>query len=178
MGGKLATDLDLRMASGRLAGNLAGPIRWRAASRQLELPSLAGDLNFSPARPGTSLLKFASEADARVDLQRNSAGGHFTLRSEQQQAKGSWTLPRLDAAAIGFEIDVNRLDADALLATQPARGPAADKAENDRFDLSALHGLDLDGTIRFGHLKLAGLEAGTGQTAHQPARRAAGVRRP
>lgn len=158
VGGKLATDLDLRMASGRLAGNLAGPIRWRAASRQLELPSLAGDLNFSPARPGTSLLKFASEADARVDLQRNSAGGHFTLRSEQQQAKGSWTLPRLDAAAIGFEIDVNRLDADALLATQPARGPAADKAENDRFDLSALHGLDLDGTIRFGHLKLAGLK--------------------
>jgi hypothetical protein len=125
VGGKLATDLDLRMASGRLAGNLAGPIRWRAASRQLELPSLAGDLNFSPARPGTSLLKFASEADARVDLQRNSAGGHFTLRSEQQQAKGSWTLPRLDAAAIGFEIDVNRLDADALLATQPARSPAA-----------------------------------------------------
>ena len=27
-----------------------------------------------------------------------------------------------------------------------------------RFDLSALHGLDLDGTIRFGHLKLAGLK--------------------
>jgi hypothetical protein len=87
------------MASGRLAGNLAGPIRWRAASRQLELPSLAGDLNFSPARPGTSLLKFASEADARVDLQRNSAGGHFTLRSEQQQpgvagpCPGSTLLP-------------------------------------------------------------------------------------
>ena len=73
MGGKLATDLDLRMASGRLAGNLAGPIRWRAASRQLELPSLAGDLNFSPARPGTSLLKFASEADARVDRDPRAA---------------------------------------------------------------------------------------------------------
>lgn len=156
-GSKLTSELDLRLASGRVVGALAGPLRWQAASRQLELPGLAGDVSFTPTRSGARPLKFATEADTRVDLQRSSAAGRFALRSEAQQVKGSWTLPRIDSTAIGFDIDVNRLDADTLLASRPANNPAADKTE-DRIDLSALRGLDVDGTIRIGHLTAAGLK--------------------
>lgn len=157
-GSTLNTELDLRMASGRLAGNLAGPVRWQTATRQLELPGLTGDIVFTPARAGSSALKFASTADARVDLTRSNAGGHFTLRSEEIQFKGGWTQARLDTAAFGFDVDVNRLDLDTFLAGKPGRPPAADKAVDDNFDLSPLRGVEVDGTIRFGQLKVAGLK--------------------
>ena len=154
----LNTELDLRMASGRLSGNLAGPGRWQSATRQLDLAALTGELTFTPARAGLNALKFATEADARIDLTRSNAAGHVTLRSAEGQLKGSWTLPRLDAAALSFDVDVNRLDLDAYLAGKPGRTPAADKAGDERFDLSALRGLDLDGVIRFGQLRVAGLK--------------------
>lgn len=155
---KLTTELDLRLASGRLTGTLAGPGRWQGNSSQLDLAALTGELSFAPARAGLPPLKFATEADARIDLTRSTAAGHLTLRSEQSQIKGSWTLPRLDSAALGFDMDVNQLDVDAYLAGKPGRAPAPDKAADERFDLSALRGLDLDGVIRFGQLRVAGFK--------------------
>jgi len=157
---KLTTELDLRLASGRLTGTLAGPGRWQGSSSQLDLAALTGELNFAPARAGLPPLKFATEADARVDLTRSTAAGHLTLRSAQSQIKGSWTLPRLDGAALGFDMDVNQLDVDAYLAGKPGRTSTSekDKTADERFDLSALRGLDLDGVIRFGQLRVAGLK--------------------
>lgn len=155
---KLNTELDLRIASGRLTGNLTGPGRWQGTTRQLDLAALTGELTFTPARAGLNALKFATETDARIDVTRGNASGHFTLRSEESQFKGSWTLPRLDAPALGFDVDVNRLDMDSYLAGKSTRTSGPDKAADDRFDLSALNGLDLDGVIRFGQLRVAGLK--------------------
>lgn len=155
---KLMTELDLRLASGRLTGTLAGPGRWQGNSGQLDLAALTGELNFAPTRAGLPPLKFSTEADARIDLTRSSAAGHLALRSAQSQIKGSWTLPRFDGAALGFDMDVNQLDVDAYLAGKPGRTPAPDKAVDERFDLSPLRGLEMDGVIRFGQLRVAGLK--------------------
>ncbi len=159
---KLMTELDLRFASGRLTGNLTGPGRWQGSSGQLDLAALTGEFSFAPARAGLPPLKFAAEADARIDLTRSNAAGHLALRSEQSQIKSSWTLPRFDSAALGFDMDVNQLDVDAYLAGKSGRTAAPekdkDKAADERFDLSALRGLDLDGVIRVGQLRVAGLK--------------------
>ncbi len=83
---------------------------------------------------------------ARVDVGRNSAAGRFDLRAGDSRIHGAWSLPRLAPLAVGFEVDVDRLDLDS------SSGAAA-----PRVDLTALHGVDADGVLRIGSLTAAGL---------------------
>ena len=155
---RLDGDLALRLAGGHLTGALAGPIDWQSGPGQLDLPALAGDLAFTPARSGMKPVKFAVRSDLNVDLNRNKAAGHFDLKSADIQSKGSWTLPRLDAPQLDFDVELNRLNLDTLLNPRPGRPPASPKPGDDGFDLSPLRGLDLDGVIRLGQVQAAGLK--------------------
>ncbi len=151
----LATEVDWNTAAGRLTGKLDTPARWQNDTRTLDLPTLAGKLNFAPRRAGTPV-KIAVQAGGRLDFGRDSAAGKLDLRADDSRIQGSWSLSRLASPSLGFDLDVDRLDLDRYLGDGAGRKSKADDGAAP-LDLSALTGADLDGVLRIASLKAGGL---------------------
>ena len=139
----------------RLTGKLDTPARWQNDTRTLDLPTLAGKLNFAPRRAGTPV-KIAVQAGGRLDFGRDSAAGKLDLRADDSRIQGSWSLSRLASPSVGFDLDVDRLDLDRYLGDGAGRKSKADDGAAP-LDLSALTGADLDGVLRIASLKAGGL---------------------
>ena len=152
----VAMDVDLRAGDTRVAGKAKAAATWQTSGRLLEIAGLKGAFTVTPA--GAAAAKLALEGSGRVDLARGSAAGRMDARLDDSRIQGAWSLPRLSPLAIGFDLDVDRLDVDRYLAARPAKGnkdagKPAPAPGADRFDLSFLRGYDVDGALRFGSLK-------------------------
>ncbi len=145
---KLNADIDWKTPAGRLAGSLGGAASWQADTRVLDIPALAGELGLTAAKPGATPLKIAAQLGGKLDFGRDNGGGKLDLRFGDSHLTGSWNLPKLSAPGIGFDLDVDRFDADRHLG--PIDGTT-------RIDAAALSGLDADGVLKVASLKLGGL---------------------
>lgn len=154
---KLDADIDLRTPTLQLSGTLAGPLRWPAGAASLELPALGGNLDLTPAGQGPQ--RIDTEASLRFDPARGSASGGLSLRSDGSHIQGKWSMTPGGSPTLGFDLDVDRFDLATLAGQKPATKPRNSNAENTRapFDLSALQGLDIEGTLRVDQFKAAGL---------------------
>lgn len=149
---KLDLDVDWKRADGRLTGALAGKLGWQAEGQVLEVSPLAGKLTYTPARPGAAAQPVTANLDGKFDFARDSAAGKLDLRIAETRVHGDWRLPRVSAGSLGFDLDVDRLDADR------AFGPFDGTT---RLDLGPIAGRDVDGVLRFAKLRLAGLRFDT-----------------
>ena len=145
---KLSADIDWKTPAGQLAGSLSGAASWQADARVLDIPALAGELGLTAAKPGAAPLKIATQLGGKVDFGRDNGGGKLDLRFGDSHLTGSWNLPKLSAPGIGFDLDVDRFDADRHLG--PIDGTT-------RIDAAALSGLEADGVLKVASLKLGGV---------------------
>lgn len=145
---KLSADIDWKTPAGQLAGSLSGAASWQADARVLDIPALAGELGLTAAKPGAAPLKIATQLGGKFDFGRDNGGGKLNLRFGDSHLTGSWNLPKLSAPGIGFDLDVDRFDADLHLG--PIDGTT-------RIDAAALSGLDADGVLKVASLKLGGV---------------------
>lgn len=155
---KLDADIDLRTPTLQLSGTLAGPLRWPAGAASLDLPALAGTLDLTPA--GQGLQRIDTKASLRFDPARGSASGGLSLGSDGSHIQGKWSVTPGSSPALGFDLDVDRFDLTTLAGQKPATRPrnSATESTSAPFDLSALQGLDIEGTLRVDQLKAAGLQ--------------------
>jgi len=152
----LATELDWNAAAGRIKGKLDSPARWQGDTRLLDVPSLTGELDFTPTHAAAPV-KIAVQASGRVDFARDSATGKLDLRADDSHIQGTWNLPRLSPPALGFDVDVDRLDLDRYLAEAGKRPPKTGK-DATPLDLTALKGHDIDAVLRIASLRAGGLQ--------------------
>ncbi|KAB2967882.1 AsmA family protein [Zoogloea sp.] len=156
---QLDADIDLRTPALQLSGKLASPLRWPAGATALELPALGGSLELTPAGPEARPHRIDTEASLRLDLNRGSASGGLSLHTDGSHIRGKWSVTPSGSPTLGFDLDVDHFD----LATLASRKPGARSRNNtgeaagSPLDLTALQGLDLEGTLRFEQLKAAGL---------------------
>lgn len=144
---KINAELDWKTPAGRLAGSLGGAASWQADARVLDIPALVGELGLTAAKSGATPLKIATQLGGRFDFGRDNGGGKLDMRFGSSHLAGSWSLPKLSAPGIGFDLDVDRFDADRYLG--PLDGAT-------RIDAAALSGLDADGVLKVASLKLGG----------------------
>ncbi|WP_300442902.1 AsmA family protein [Zoogloea sp.] len=152
----LATELDWNAAAGRIKGKLDSPARWQGDTRLLDVPGLTGELDFTPTHAAAPV-KIAVQASGRVDFARDSATGKLDLRADDSHIQGTWNLPRLSPPALGFDVDVDRLDLDRYLAEAGKRPPKTGK-DATPLDLTALKGHDIDAVLRIASLRAGGLQ--------------------
>ncbi len=155
--GKLDADIDLRTPTLQLSGSLAGPLRWPAGSGGVELPALAGALDLTPA--GQAPQRIDTKASLRFDPARGNASGGLSLEGDGSHIQGKWSVTPGGSPTLGFDLDVDRFDLATLAGQKPAGRSRNSAAESPSapFDLSALQGLDIEGTLRIDQLKAGGL---------------------
>lgn len=154
---KVEADIDLRTPAVQLSGKLAGPLRWPAGGGSLELPALGGSLDLTPSGQGPH--RIDTDASLRFDPTRGNASGGLSLRSDGSHIRGKWSVTPGSSPTLGFDLDVDRFDLSALAGRKPATRPRSTAPERTAppLDLSALQGLDIEGTLRVDQLKAAGL---------------------
>ncbi|HNO86876.1 MAG TPA: AsmA family protein [Rhodocyclaceae bacterium] len=141
----ISVTADLRTGDDRLNLQGRGAGDWRAAESLAQLRGVV--LEGTWTRRGGASSPVRAGADLQVDTARGSAGGTVDLRIDGSRINGTWALSRFAPWAGRFELEADRLDADRLFA-----------ATGDRWDLSGLHGFDVDGQLRIGSLRAAGLQ--------------------
>jgi AsmA protein len=136
-----------------LQASLASPLAIDLAQQSLAFPRLVGQVDI--ARPHVAPLRLPLSGMLEANLEKSSAQGTLNSTLDGARLELRYRAKRLAPLAIGFDLDLERLDLDRLL--PPAKTKSAATGESD---LTALKNLDLDGTVRIGELQAAGVKAG------------------
>lgn len=84
----------------------------------------------------------------------------FAVKLDETQVKGKFGITRFAKPVYHFDVDIDKLDADRYItqdAAKPKTEPQAKADPNAPIDLSALKGLNANGELRIGWLKLANI---------------------
>jgi AsmA protein len=154
----LALDVDMKQPEQAFKVKLTSPLSGNFAAKQFNFSDLTLALNATgdklPNKAVSSTLKGSVQIDAdKQNVQANLAGGLL-----QSQIKAKVGVNGFSNGAIHFDVDVDQFDADLYLPkkTETAAKPAT--APEQPLDLSALKTLNLDGSLRVGSLKAAGIK--------------------
>jgi AsmA protein len=144
-------------ASGR-AVSKAATWNGRATFAQFSPQDLMGRFGLPP--PETSDPKALTRAtvDAKFDVDTKQARlSDLTLALDDSKITGNFTLTGFEKPTYGFALAVDRVDADRYL---PPKAKDAKKGQTTAGDivLPSNNTMQLDGTVRVGDLRLAGLQ--------------------
>ncbi len=154
--GALTLDLDVKQAGQAFKVKLASPLSGNFEAKQFNLSNLTLAVTATgdklPNKSVSSELKGSVQLDAiKQSVQANLAGGLL-----QSQVKAKVGVNGFANPAINFDVDVDQFDADLYL---PKKNEAKANTPEQPLDLSALRGLNLDGSLRIGQLKVANIKS-------------------
>ncbi len=155
-------DIALKV-DGRLAGqpgaslSLGGALLADLQAERIGLSGLKLQASWPRAAGGPLQLQASGEATALLDKQTLDARLAGTI--DQSRFEARIGMPRFAPAAYTFDLKVDRLDLDRVLAGGGEASPAGTAAEETPIDLSALRTLDAKGQLRIGAVQVAKMQA-------------------
>lgn len=167
---KFTFGLDAALGDTALKADLASPVAVDGKARTVILDKLAGSVDVaSPALP-MKQLKLPLAGRLAADLGKQRADLALATGFDESKIDLKLAVERFAPLALGFALDIDRLNVDRYLPPKPAgQGGGAGKgaagaAPEAKIDLAALKGLDVQGTVKVGQLqanklKLSGLDA-------------------
>jgi len=156
----LLLDVDLKQPQQAFKLKMSTPLAGSVEAKQINLSNLIFAVNATgdklPNKSVSSEMKGSVQLDGgRETVQLNLAGGLL-----QSQAKIKLAVKGFAEPAIRFDVEVDQFDADLYLPKEKTEAAAkAEPAPEQPFDLSALQKLNLDGSLRIGALKVAGVKS-------------------
>ncbi len=170
---RVAIELDARQAGLGVRGTLGGPVRVDLAQHTVAMPKLEGRFDITGASLPPAGVKLAIDGSAVADWARQAATVQLAARLDQSNIQARLKVSRFAPLAASFDVQADRLDVDRYLPTAPKAAAASSSAPSPApsasasashaspetpIDLSALKGLDLNGTVKVGALKVAHVE--------------------
>lgn len=151
---KFALDLDARAGATALKAALASPFvaEFDADKRRLALDAFAGNLDLAHPRLARPL-KLPLTGRIKADLAKPTATVALDTGFDDTKLALRLDVRRFDPLALGFDVDIDRLDLDRYLPPQKTG------AGGGKLDFSALERLDVDGEVKIGSLQLAKVKA-------------------
>lgn len=161
--GEINGNLDLQREGATTKATLAGSLAGNIETQRFELPKFTVKLNVNDPKLPKNPIDATITGAARVDLAKQNASMEFATKLDDSNINGKAGLTRFSPPAINFDVAIDQLDADRYLAKdkggKPApAGPSA-KGGEQAIDLSALKGVNLNGSIRIGTLKVANIKS-------------------
>lgn len=161
-----ALTLDAEMKQPEQAFKLAlnTPMSGNFASQQFSLPALKLAVSATGDKLPNKSISSELNGSVQLDAKKQEVAVKLAGGLLQSQIKADATVNSFEHPAIRFNADIDQFDADLYL-PKKAEGaaPAQEKgkaAEPEQpFDLSALRGLNIDGSLRLGALKVANIKA-------------------
>lgn len=158
--GKLTLALDAKLGETALKAALDSPLAAdfdaAAGRRSLTLDKLAGSLEVAHPQMPIKPLKLPLAGRLQADLARQTADLALTTRFDESNIALRLGIDKFSPLALGFDVDIDRLNVDRYLPPKPA---GAEANKDDKLDFSALEGLNLNGSVKIGSLQVANVKA-------------------
>lgn len=160
--GKLTLELDARQGETTVRGNLASALAANLEKQTVELPAFSGELNVANPQMPMKSVKLPLTGGLRADIDGQTAAVHANTQFDESKIAAKVNVSRFSPLALGFDLDIDRLNVDKYLPPKPAAagGKEADKPAAEKpFDFSALKGLNASGTVKIGQLQVSNVKA-------------------
>lgn len=151
-----ALDFDATAGANTIKGRLTAPLKASLQAMTVELAKIGGEVNVANPQMPMKSVRLPLAGQARADLNKQSASGQLSSAFDESTLRSKFSVSRFSPLALGFELDVDRLNVDKYF---PPAAPDAKKAPADKpVDLSALKGINASGVVRIGALQAAGVK--------------------
>ena len=152
---KLALNADVRVGADTYLASLASPLVADLDSQSLNLPELGGEAELGHAALAVKRIVLPIKGSLQADFSKSSLNTALDTRLDDGKVAARLNLSRFSPPAIGFALDIERLNVDKYLppSITPARASPATP-----LDFSFLNGLDLTGALKIGFLQLSGVK--------------------
>jgi AsmA protein len=155
---RLVLALEASQGGTSVKADLHSPLAANLSTLMVELPQLAGELLVARPTMPMGSVKLALSGSLRADLAQQGAAVALTTRFDETRIQAQLNITRFAPLALGFAVDIDRLNVDKYFPLEKAATGARKPAQT--FDLSALKGLDASGVVRVGQLRVANIAAG------------------
>lgn len=158
--GNFTLDLDAKSGDATLKGQVASPVAYDGTAQTLGLAKLAGALDVaSPALP-MKTLHLPLAGNLQANLAKKTADLALNTAFDESKIALRLDVKQFEPLALGFGLDIDKLDVDRYLPPAPADKPAptapasgSASGGQGKIDLSALKPLNVDGRVRIGQLQ-------------------------
>jgi len=151
----LAADVDLQQEGAAVKAKLVSPAAGSLEKQVFELSKLAANFTVSHPQLPKNPVQARVNGAVKVDWGKETASTTFAAKIDESAIKGKAGVARFGQPFYTFDLDVDQLDADRYL---PQSDPKA-KQPGRPIDLGALKGLNANGSVKIGSLKVLNLKA-------------------
>jgi AsmA protein len=155
--GKLTLDLDARQGETTVKGNLASALSANLEKQTVELPAFSGELNVANPQMPMKTVRLPLTGGLRADIDGQTATLHANTQFDESKIAAKVNVSRFSPLALGFDLDIDRLNVDKYLPPKPAA--TGEKAPEKPLDFSAIKGLNASGTVKIGQLQVSNVKA-------------------
>lgn len=163
---QLALDFDGKLGENAVQGKLSSPLIADLAMQQYSLDKLAAAVTANGPKLPNKRVSVDLNGSARADLAKKIVQTNLAGKLDQSQIKARLGIANFDKPAYTFDVDIDKLDADAYLAGDSAKpAPAAKPAPSAKpapavpLDFSALKDLNASGQLRIGALTFSNIKS-------------------
>lgn len=156
---KLTLDLDAHQGETSVRGGLSSLLAANLGAQTVELPAFSGEFTLAGPRMPMKSVKLPVAGSLRADFARQTAAANATARFDESRIQAKFNLARFRPLALGFDVDIDRLNVDKYSPPSAPKLAAAGKQQESPLDFSALKGLDASGSLRIGQLQVANVKA-------------------
>lgn len=158
----LSLDVDVNQPEQTFKMRLTSPLTGSIETQQFNMSALKLAINATGDKlPGKSISS-ELKGGIRTDFGRQNIEGNLEGGLLQSQIKAKFAVKNFNVPMIGFDLDVDKFDADLYLPKKTAEAKQVDKSKKAEpeqpFDLSALKALNLKFSLKVGSLKAANIK--------------------
>ncbi len=138
-----------------IKAKLNSPLTGSVDAEKFELAKMVITLNINNPTLPKNPIDATITGSAQMDAARQQASLTFATKLDDSTINGKAGLSKFTPPSYTFDVSIDQLDADRYL---PKTDPKQKKPE-EPFDLAALKGLNANGSIRIGKLKVSNVSA-------------------
>lgn len=156
---KLAFDLDAKLSQPDgetiLKAHLDSPVAANISAQTLILEKIAGNLDVANPKMPMKQVSLPLSGNAQLDMLKQTAALQLSTQFDESKIATKVALAKFAPLAVGFDLDIDRLNVDKYLPPKSAAPEPTTAAVDQKLDFSPLQGLDINGAIRIGALQVA-----------------------
>lgn len=158
--GKLTLNADFRQGEDSYQARLATPLEADTTAQSLGLPQIGGELEISAASLPMKHLVMPVNGSLLADFSRPLISSNLNVRMDESKVAAKLELSRFSPPAIGFSLDIDRLNGDKFISgsgKDAGGGKVPEGGKSGEFAFPP--GLDATGFVKIGSLQMAGVKA-------------------
>lgn len=147
--------VDMQQDGASLKAKVTSPLAGSVDAEKMELSKLTASVSVNNPKLPKNPIDATINGSALVDLAKQNASLAFATRLDDSNINGKAGLAKFSPPFYTFDINIDQLDADRYLPKSDSR----QKQPEQPLDLSALKGLNANGSVKVGALKAANIRA-------------------